>query len=1339
MAALHPSCASVRIEHDGAEAEIQNAADLIRWQWQLQRLALIATGVPGSYNGSFTDGWKPYSAGGSLNFADASSWDVVSVSGRNVTLDLQGGGDPRTLALYQFRVTDPILGLSAGFGLRTGCLQPGDVIQFSENSVISNSCWPVIVRIVSYDVPNSRVVVECDKEPTAALTKFPIDDGNGGWMPDPNPVTCRVWQHAGNEAKWRKIIRPDYFYGQRKRLAIDAAAVPPDGIVELEADAAVMHPGGFDPLRPTWVLEGQRLDDNQWEAVPGANDRLFVLPAGPSRVALKDQVPAESHVDGLADLTETYGRFRMVYYKRAEATANGCELVGYGRCRWSVPDYTDSAPGGEAGCQPGWTCLKRAIDINTVSDEWDRTVVPAVPGQDGIMDTTTHSDGQASGAARYPEGGQCLQHGMCDQFAPAEGHGDGTPYSAPHHAGNVLRELWGACDMRLQRIRLMDTSFAAWQAQRVAHPSIAWHLGYVNLTTAYGLHEISSWRGNGAWGLDYYTWTDGDGDEHLELQPGAFEGWRHDDPAVDYEGDLPAEVTGFKTARNPIDPDVPATMLEMERIGVLVEKDTGELQPRGISQSSVAVAAQDIVVPNIDLSETGAQTRGVASFEWDGVGDAVITLMPLRPESKAPSMLGSRTIHSVSDQGDGVVRVTFENVQHTYSVIDDGPMIGDSFDRLINWWGGGGWPIMPKPKQQIDCFYEWDKYTGGRNGGAWPGDAVAHGDRCFVINAVEPYGGAAADNWGSTRVENLLLRGGGMFVPAPANVGDGSVAYTSIKDSLSNDLVRLEDAERPPIGAGECWIDGGEVYFSAADDGKAIELKYDVYDAEGKLTGAHTEIFIIRARVTVTLNFPTAIWTDADTVQLLLYGTPMTAAGSAAAVGAGQYYADTSGSNVELTTHIMQAGNEIDVVLTWMTPQPAPGDHYCLGGNLQSFGRNRDYIDAYDDADGYLLGLPQGTTLVFNSCQAVMLPGAGLEWTPYGTDDWQAVSGAQVRHGTGEFVIPASWFSGKPSVLCFRLTNVRWMDHRGIVPGSVWEKTRTVMEALTTRGWVQTSWGGGRGQVLINRYRNHLWYYSRDVDLVEGTCGPWHVAMDEWSAGNIVPPFPPYDYYRLDSNPYPSGGNDASATLLTRAATFDAPEALRMLPDGTEILQAVTEVTVGNLVKTYSNAGLPIMSDCSGQFFDGIDPYVEEIPSGSVAYAIIGITGPGPLDYVEVGRVSGAADGTKVIDVTDIVNTMLDAASAGTYPYGYGLILLPDTGPDAMDPPDGPGIIYTTDTTCNPGPCDTGRANLQPPETWEIRWTGASVGRLAVKVKLPDEDRERLLIMDRWPARGDLE
>lgn len=293
------------------------AGAIAKAQWVVERMGLDADGVPGAYNDAYMDNWYPYNAKGSLNYADAASFKVVSVSGKTLTLQTLDLSDAGVITRVFRRVPNPDYGAAEGLPRYltetvTGCVQPGMVVQFSGNSVITNTCRPVIVKVVSCS--GDTLVVETDKVMTAAMSKFAIDDGAGGTMPDPSDVTCKVWHFAGNAPTWRKIVKPDFFGGVRRTMAIKT--VPTDGIVELSAKS-VKDNRGFDPLSPTWTLEGKRIDDATWETVGDQDQRLYVLPLGPSRVALKTTKPAEGDTAPGSDLTETYSEFRATFWEDA--------------------------------------------------------------------------------------------------------------------------------------------------------------------------------------------------------------------------------------------------------------------------------------------------------------------------------------------------------------------------------------------------------------------------------------------------------------------------------------------------------------------------------------------------------------------------------------------------------------------------------------------------------------------------------------------------------------------------------------------------------------------------------------------------------------------------------------------------------------------------------------------------------------------------------------------------------------------------------------------------------------------------------------------------------------
>lgn len=1275
------------------DAERVSIPQIMGVEWMLERMQIDADGVPGSYNDASFDPWQPYNARGGYNYADSVSFRVVGVAGNQLTLQTDGGTAAHVL-LFTRRIPNPDYGAAEGLPRYLeekfmGSVMPGWIGQFSGNSRLTHACWPIVTRIVSCS--GTTLVVEMDKDCSGALVKYQHKDPETDqWVDDPGDVTIKLWHFSANPSAWKKIVRPDKFYAQQRTVTINT--VPPDGLVKL-SEKAVKDPVSVDPLHPTWTLEGRRIDTGAWENVAGAGRRLYVTSgSGPSWVALKTTKPPEGVEAPSGDLTAEYSAFRATFWEYVGPGAPSCAVVGDARCVFSVPvkDLGYTPPD---GVKDGYVCLRRRYDINT----------PTKNGA-GFISGMTHTLGTPSGLSRFEP--LCMQHGCCDQYEAAETSGaDSKPFSM-QDMGRILRDMWSATNQRLYRLYPRVASFAAWQAQRVGHPSIMWHAGYIGLQTPNNIDgDYSQWRGGGMWGTNYYTYMDVHGNQWCDLITGGMDGVKIGDGTAQMLQDTDGHFAPAEK-RDPVNPGAKITDRYLERIGAAVEKDTGAIQPHGLARSSVAVTAQNVVIPNISTT-TGAHTQYLAggSFERMPDGSGVVKLLPLRQSAKTEASLGTRVVTAVTDNGNGTRTIEFGNVQHTWSMINDGPEIGDSFDQLFTWEGGGGWPILPIESRRIDSWYESPKIAGSRAQGAWAGDALRGPDgRTHVIKSVDAHGGTAAATWGEDRYRKWSRLVPEIWMPNQANLAMGTPietygnwTITSVKRG-STVLALIESETRPAaIAAGQYWYDASGLYVGAAG---ALEIKYTV---DGK-TGDYTEYKTVPAALEIDTGIAKADWTGASQRAVTVDDR---------APGAG-YVVDTSGATVKMEFGLLDAYRSLSITLKYTGQAPVtPQDHWCVGGSYTTFGKRRDIAVVFDGA-----GIGVGDTVEFLKSAAVSMPGWTLQWTPHGTDTWAAVTGAVVRAGDGTAEIPSAWFDGKPPVVCFRAAGVSLMDHRGIVPAGLLNKT---VGAVKNMQWVKAGMGGSRGTWSYNNsVVQQAWYTPEGVETAPVYESPISATKNGFSIGigpsDFIPPGPPSEFMTW-------------VTLVTSASMMGWPITLRSVPDGTQIIKAVATINAAGLTRQY-NKNILYDTPCGQPY----NPYSETTTDlVDISFGLIGVQND---SFSLIGQtVKSNVEGSVVTDVTGIMQTLFGVRSQGVYD-GFGLIAMP---PDVTATGDGligmlqpiPGIGQLTI-------CEGGSNRVVPGwTTWEstaLEWDSITLWNIIMQVKYPDEEFTRELIVPRWPA-----
>lgn len=1321
----HETCAAIAPGEAATDAELVDARELAQWEWILHRLQFDAEGFAGADGGPF----YKYNARSSYNYADFSSWEVVSVSGKNITLKFDG--DPRFVALYFLRKYNEIGRAITGYR-KSGGVQATDALWFSANSKLSTLLEPVVLQVIGLDVGAETITLATDKDCTAALPST-----------DEEPVTCKVYHQEGDRPLWRFIVEPEYFYGKQRTREIPAADVPSDGLLTLET-VDVMHPGGFDLLHPTWTFEGLRIDTEEWEAVPQANARLFT-PPGKGYVAFKTDTPSEADA-GVAlsdDLTVTYSSFRVSYWRTA---SSGCSKVGYSRCKWSVPDPSNSVgnmgwddgfgvTGAGTAAEKHYVCLKKLRDEH---DEFDLYGHPIDNGPDGFIETAVPRFEAASGAVRFPASGQCRQHGCCDQFEPAEhDSSDIAPLNANDDVAGILRELLGACNHKLQWLTLPVYDFK--QPQRIKHPSLAWLVGYTNLRTNHGWHLQAEFHGMGHYGTTSTTFTDTDGSvtghlggQFLVFKTGPFENFNSYDPDGAGPGAFPAVVPGFTAARDPIDAGSALWAAdELERIGVAAEKDTGALGERGLSQSTVAVAAQDVVIPNCELAAVGEQQRSQGSFTRGVEGaDSVVRVAPLRQEYKLASLMGSRTVHSVASLGGDRYEIEFENGQHTWSQLNTGDPFDhyDTFDELFTFSGGGAWPICPGDGRSIDSFHEPHKWSGGRNRGAWRGDSIGFDDvvagtvRRWVLESVTPFGGGAASNWGSKTYRKLNYTSGGTWLPPDGDMALGTtpetygvmVPYTGYPlveyQSGGVDLTLVDSVTRPAtIPAGQYWRDGNRIYASPADGGLVLTVQFTT---EGKAGTPYYNIsFTVPTDWEITTAISVADWTTADVVTVTADGAALT------------YTTDLTGTNVVIIGGLADAGKEIAITLEFDTPAAAPMDHYSVDRNYLAYGQKRD-VAIVIDPTGDVAALTAGDSVDFWKNAATMMPAGILEFSPYGVDSFVEVATSKVWYGTGEYFVPETWFDGQPEFGCWRVRDVPLLDHRGITPASLWNKIRGMFASLTDGGWVRTRFGPGRGAYVIAKgllNERFILRHPAGEGELDG-CGAYYTS----DLSSTFVPGGSGNYFQQTSSTVSAG-----AALRVSSTSFGLPYVMKRWPPGMVILDARAELLGGVVTRTHYESPMTKQTDDVGATHGYDADEINDTTFSNIACAVIGFTSE--TDFTEIGKAPVSSQGQTVVDVTTMMQALYDTRN-GSYPFGYGLVYMPGDGSFELPPFDWNPIYMDTHLSPEYGSCPITMENFAKSKSTLISWTNPFFNNIHIRFRYPGEELERTLIIPRFPA-----
>lgn len=1037
----HKSCVAFKFGDTGPNTDQRlSLPDLRAMQYEVMRKERDAIGWFGSQPGFL------YNARDSYNYSDAVGATIVSASGNLLTVDF-GEADPRNVTLYAARRrAESDIGLTfwvPGYG-GFGVVQPGDGVEYGGNSILHAKSRPTVKEIVSCS--GSQVTYRLDQDCSNAMVPVDPDDPN-------TTFTVGFWNQAGNPEDWLHIQHPTYLKGKRKRRVIDVSSLPANKIHTLSSKA-VAHPPGF--LGDVFVIEGWDAENEEWVRIGDDADRLFTRTFADGTydavVSLGSQKPdyANEPEEALTDLTSTWQSLRITFY---EESADGCKSQCYKRCKHAKIDYTRSianygAPNGVGVDADGlhWYCSARKYPVFVLSDLYDRLSQwpDIIPGEDGIMDTVTIEWRTASGVENFPQSGQCLQYGTCDMFEPSENDQDNNAiWRYEYHAGRALRDLWGACNTRIRQHLPGYSQSWNFTVERIKHAGLQW-LAFLDLDTPIGLHPKMQFVGVGTWGTAVGTRTDGN-NVYIEDK------WAHnyDDDLSD--GHYPAEVSNFKPSRDPIDSDGTVSLNEIERLGIRNLRDDGAITGRGLHAWSKLLPNGQFIVPNCLNTLTGeVQDKQTSLFEryaspHDVFGNgsfmagACITIKPLRQDAKSPEGIGSRTIHAASVEGN-VITLELENEPHTWSYIMT-LEAGNSFDKLVTWYGGGAPPFYPEDPKLIDSYYETDKSMGSPYGGVQPGDSAGISisgfeDWRFVLSQATPFGGSEAPTWGTLSVASNTFEVGGFFSPASANTSLGG--FDTLPDGTiveehgvmtapdSGDWVAAGatvytgvpgDTRPATLSADTFWFDeaGNRLYFSAANNGTTVTVRYGV---DGK-SGTFTESYTIQTQPVVSTGISWADWTGADSTSVTYVEDGTAVTGYTASDNAGTLEMQFSGDD---------AGKQINVRAQKGVEAEEPDDGVTIiNYGYTAEGKKRDLCKLVDES-GLLasrIGELPGKTISFYYVDWVYWPTSlTVQYTAYGQDAWTTLTAGSdyvSQHGTGKIWLSEAFLSGKPEAICFKL------------------------------------------------------------------------------------------------------------------------------------------------------------------------------------------------------------------------------------------------------------------------------------------------------------------------------
>ena len=690
---------------------------LRRIQHRVSRLSHYMREMEGSATG------YAYNSDASLNFADALSWTIVSVSGREITLECDG--DPRFRTLYSSRTIEPELGLSyitGGGGW--GVVQPNDWMQFQSPSVAEFRQRPSVVRVVS--VNETQIVLEMDQDVSGVL-----ESSDPTYTP--TSYTCKTWRQAGSPERWTPMIEPRTFFGREI-----TSEVTPDANGHWVLNKAIAAPrvaSGF--LQATIQVWGY---DTDWHDITATMlTRIYC-----------ENTPRTTFAFGVNSLTGTgdlaalpYTRFRVRRFERA-ASGTAC---GPGRCKHSKHDWTESTNAFN-GRTDNWYCAKHVFNIREDVDT----------DEDLLLDTTTYTWHQPTGLANYQP--DCLQRNVCDQY---EDFGIEDYFTVWYTFAEWYRQVWCAANIRIDQGVVGDSTPANYTVKRVANPSLrrlikdSWPL-----STPGGYFPSRQFPGDpGSYG-EFITTTDVDDNEHITSSKRYNEDALTDPETAEFgvletyptpgffynesHHDTIAYASALTDSTDPHE----LTRTHEERAGLSLLRDEGTNGGRGAHRYTHTVPTDEpVLCENVDLTlEDEWQDRYDTRFmrlSVDGTG--VIEVKPLTVTAEGESIkdetaIATRTVHSVTDLGDGYYAVELTNTPHYFGYDVAGPA------RATKTWNAGGGPGFAVRQIFRVNSHEEEGHDGGDDG-LQPGDTVSFGDtRRFVVVEVRAHGGSEDAAWG---------------------------------------------------------------------------------------------------------------------------------------------------------------------------------------------------------------------------------------------------------------------------------------------------------------------------------------------------------------------------------------------------------------------------------------------------------------------------------------------------------------------------------------------------------------------------------------------------------------
>lgn len=642
------------------------------------------------------------------------------------------------------------------------------------------------------------------------------------------------------------------------------------------------------------------------------------------------------------------------------------------------------------------------------------------------------------------------------------------------------------------------------------------------------------------------------------------------------------------------------------------------------------------------------------------LASARIGFKRLTQPGKMPVDICTRQIASAVVIGSRV-RAQLKNVVHRFTIVEAPFGAGSARERTFEWYAGGGNPYPDDP-MLIDCYQESDTTIGSPQGGVRAVDAGRFSisgleDYRVVLTYAKAFDGDEASDWGATTLlDESKFRIGGFFSPNPANlVVPGTDRHGRMAEPITGNWVtegstqyaRINQVNRPAAIPTHCfWFDEENncLLFSPHNDGANITIRYSGTDG---VVGDHTEGYTIDTDPATGTGMAYATYTGADATSIRY----------ADGDDAGNLVLpppteSNSGGQLMLQFDGNDAGRWIIVRAEDNVPSDSPSNGVTLKDypgtplddddhGYKSYGKKQDVVEwDLEDFPPERVAELTDVYITFSLSDAVMLPFddaewrvAGGTWTSMGTRgvDWVG------NGGSGSVWPSATWFTGKPANLEFRVPNAKYVDHRGFLPASVMIKILGADDALR---WVYSGWAFSDGPPFKIGHLATQHFGDDGPPMCGVVAGDFHEITD------------PDDIPDVGLQGHIQRGWDMAerwnyGSYKIVSQRFGPPEVLPRPPDGWTIERAYCTLSGGGVTR--------VVTDGTTNPATGEQDVHSVVTLEGMPFVVLALyPGGGHTVLAEGTAVSGSTANNIILEAGNIVAAMLNDRDSGS--VGYAII-----------------------------------------------------------------------------------